>query len=781
MAEQKKKSFWDELEENAKNWWQQRRRKEATEKAEKGVLAKAKEKGVAFFHKYIPSLMILFSGPTAASVSATTNGHNDYKPVEKTIVLKSNTSVSYNDLHFDLKNMTPEDISMVFMSNHKFNAIYAPKGKKPTMKNATGFGPLLTRIDDLKGFIKANPEKYAELKQVMDTKGINSNAFERVWSSTYNTPQKQQEIIKDLVKYSWDKDYQPTFNKLAKIGYPIITYDNYDKPENFGYTAAVISCLGQSKRQTFDIFAEAKQRAESVLGKKASVNDFIDTSYDIRHERWGLDIRYFGKDGKRGEKAFNKEVRDLLTSQSAIKIKEEHMEAINDAVTKSMIITSDAIKLPHEDSVFLETMKDMVVNAEGNIAEKLEKVREGLLDIADFQNENATDKAESVTDAVNAREIIDRMNLLSRGAQDLQSYREKLNVEIDGLKAQLKDMSEDVYTIMGRKLKVNYGSFKPEMAGHIYESALDPTMKDAENSALGLYQFNLNNTMKLLADEFADEFPQLKTIKDKYGVKSAKYAEVWKAYSTGEQKERFERRQLEFMWRVLYQSAFDKMTKSCGLPKITLENYNQKEYRVYTAAMMSLVNQSPRRSTEFMKQAYNRIARHLTNGKPQPNEVGLVSYDVRDEVWGKKGSKKSRALHRRYMGGNGVIGEKELCNRMMKYDNEAPQLMAKVAEAEKIMAAIDLALVNPDKLNKTFENPTVDKQDIASNDAIKPQIEKIEAIQKHARNIKELRSLRRRVRRNLSMINGGEVATVSSTQKYSDEDKYKRRGGRRRV
>ena len=777
MAERKKKSFWDELEENARNWWRQRRQKAAGETAKKSVWAKTKEKSVAFFHKYIPSLMILFSGPTVASANTNTGELNNYKPAEKTILLKSNTSVSYNDLHFDLKNMTPEDISMVFMSNHKFNAIYAPKGKKPTMKNATGFGPLLTRIDDLKGFIKANPEKYAELKQVMDTKGINSNAFEKVWSETYNTPQKQQDIIKDLVKYSWAKDYQPTFNKLAKIGYPKITHDNYDKPENFGYTAAVISCLGQSKRQTAEIFAEAKQRAESALGEKASINDFIDTSYDIRHERWGLDIRYFGKDGKRGEKAFNKEVRELLTSKKATLISEEHMEVIKDAVTKSMVITSDAIKLPREDSVFFETMRDMSVNTGGTVAENLERAKEGLQGIAASPKEDVADEAERVTDTFDAREIISRMSLLSKSTEELQSYRNKLGAELEGMKAQLKDMSEDVYTIMGRKLNVNYGNFKPEMAGHVYESALDPTMKDAANSALGLYQFNLNNTMKLLAEDFAEEFPQLKAAKDKYGVKSSQYAEVWKKYSTGDRKERFERRQLEFMWRIAYQPAFDKMTKSCGLPKITLENYNQKEYRIYTAAMMSLVNQSPRSSTKFMKQAYNRIARHLTSGKPQANEVGLVSYDVRDEAWGKK----NRALHRRYKGGNGVISEQELCKRMMKYDNESPQLMAKIEEAEKMVAAVDLALANPDKQKNTFENPTVNKQDVASNDAIKPQIDKIEAIQKHARNIKELRSLRRRVRRNLSKIGSAEIAVASPAAKYLDEDSYKRRGGRRRA
>ena len=784
MAEQKKKSFWDELEENAKNWWRQKKQNEAGKTAEKGVWAKTKEKGTAFFHKYIPSLMILFSGSTAASAGNVSGSVDNYKPTEKTIVIKSVNSISYNGLHFDVKNMRPEDVSMVFMSNYKFNAIYAPKGKSPTMKNATGFGPLLTRIDDLQKFINSNPEKYKELKNVMDAEGIKSDAFEQVWSATYNTLQKQQELIKDLVKFSWSKEYQPAFNKLAKIGYPKITHANYDNPDNFGYTAAVISCLGQSKRQTVDIFTEAKQRAESVLGKKASIGDFIDTSYDIRHERWGLDVRYFGKDGKGGEKAFNKKIRDLLTSRVMKLMDNEQVKIINDAVEKNYIMAGDAIKLPKEDSIFIETMKNMPEVSDNTAVWNLKvqdiSEKDSIIEKNDFSvNKNGVEMLEPIVYVYDAQKLLSKFNLLDEGIDGLKKSREKLAHELSDLQSQLSEMSSDTYRIMGRKLNVNYGSFRPEMAGHIYESALDPTMKDPQNSALGLYQFNLNNTMKSLAEEFADEFPKLKIAKDNYGVKSNQYAAVWKEYSTGPKKDRFERRQLEFMWKISYQPAFDKMTKSCGLPKVTLENYNQKDLRVYVAAMMSLVNQSPRKSTVFMKQAYNRVARSLTKGKPEPNQVGLVSYDVRDEAWGRKSSKKSMAMHRRYMGGNGVIGEKELCTRMMKYDNEAPLLIAKVAETKKLMAAVDMAIANPDKM--MYGNPLLQKQDVASNDAIKAMDNKIEAIQKHARNIKELRSLRRRVRRNLSKINGGEIAAVSSVQKYSDDDSYKRRGGRRRA
>ena len=587
----------------------------------------------------------------------------------------------------------------------------------------------------------------------MDGAGINSAAFERVWMS-YDTPEKQQELLDDLMHYMWEKNYQPTFTHLATLGYPKISYDNYRNPDNFGYSAAVISCLGQSSRQTGEIFAAAKQRADKAAGGTASLDDYIDTSYDIRHEKWGLTTRYYGKDGVSGEKAFNQQLREAFAKHKTFTLSQAEIENLRTMFDREFILENDATKLPQGDSLHMQNEILRMKRINDSTAQQTE---------ADIMPVSLPDNFPEILQSIR-----DDSNLFVPGAEGLVEQHDKLNAELADLNAQLQDMSSDIYTSMGRKLNVDYGKIKPETVGHVYESALDPTMKDAANSALGLYQFNLNNTMKLLADDFADEFPALQEAKKSFGVKSKQYAQVWKQYSTGSTKERFEQRQLEFMWRIAYQPAFDKMTKSCGLPKITLENYNNKEHRVYAASMMSLVNQSPRKSTKFMEQAYNRVARHLTSGKPDPNQVGLVSYDVRDEAWGRK----NRALHRRYMGGQGVIGEKELCENMLRYDREAPQMMARIANVQNMLNSVDYALNTMRKVPGVGADMPKHPQEIASNDALKERMDKVVAIQKHARNIKELRQLRSRVRHNLAKVIADE-----NTQENTQSAQISGRGG----
>lgn len=758
MAKQKQKTTRTRLTDKIKALFGKKSKGSKAQNKKTGIFSRLKSKVMSFAKKYIPSLMILFSGGTAAQAAP------DFQPtggprVNSTTLLQMKNmqkTFKFNDLTLDLNTMRPEEVSMIFMSNHKFNAVYAPKGKAATIENATGYGPLLTRMNVLKNFIQANPKKYAALNQAIQKAGINSIAFEKAWMS-YMTPEQQQELIEDLMQYTWRSSYQPVFNKLAAKGYPKITFDNYTNAENFGYTAAVISCLGQSSRQTVDIFAKAKERADAALGDKATLGDYIDASYDIRHERWGLDTRYFGKDGQSGEKALNKKIRESLRRKSSILMDAKEFEEFSKKFDNGLILTGDAIKTPYEDSLFLANLKvQKNIPLEDSLT--LQNKKESQSDAEQMPKSDLL-----VDDFWGMQDLLLSKNLLNLETDDLQAYRDDLSTKLNDLRAQLNDISSDVYTIMGRKINMDYGNMKPESVGHVYESALDPTMKDAANSALGLYQFNLNNTMKLLADDFADEFPELQKAKKDYGVKSAQYASVWRKYSTGSTKDRFEQRQLEFMWRIAYQPAFDKMTKSCKLPKITLDNYNNKEYRVYTAAMMSLVNQSPRKSTKFMEQAYNRVARGLTGGKkPDPNQVGLVSYDVRDEAWGRK----NRSLHRRYKGGNGVIGEQEMCMNMLKYGEKAPALIAQISDMEKTLSAVDFALNNPNQFKNVLENPMADNTDVAVTDAIRDQMDKVVAIQKHAHNIKELRMLRQRVRHNLSKVISGETVRVGQKSAY---------------
>ena len=171
-----------------------------------------------------------------------------------------------------------------------------------------------------------------------------------------------------------------------------------------------------------------------------------------------------------------------------------------------------------------------------------------------------------------------------------------------------------------------------------------------------------------------------------------------------------------------------------------------------------------------MERAYNRVARGLTNGqKPNPNTVGLVSYDVRDAAWGVK----NRALHRRYMGGGGITGEKELCNRMLRYDNESPRLIAQIADLQKQIYAVDYALNSLPKFD--LQKPVTKQKDLAQNKSLKNKMDKVVSIQKHAKNIKELHSLRKRVRHNLAKVLEEEEnltainTTISKTDKGMDK------------
>ena len=111
-----------------------------------------KERCVNALHKYVPSVVILFSGMSSASAKAYVEEPNaDNKSTINIQINNANkTTLKYRGLQFDVAKMQPEEFGMIFSSNYKYNAVYAPKGKTATIRNATGYGPLLTRVDVLK-------------------------------------------------------------------------------------------------------------------------------------------------------------------------------------------------------------------------------------------------------------------------------------------------------------------------------------------------------------------------------------------------------------------------------------------------------------------------------------------------------------------------------------------------------------------------------------------------------------------------------------------------------
>ena len=275
----KSKGMWERVKQASASFWNAGKEKVAT------AAAKPRAMASSLLRKYVPALMI-FSGGLTASAAQTQNLKDNVKvpnPKEikvdnKNIQIGDDGLYHFKNLHIDTNNLKPEMLNMRYMTNNQFDAVYAPKGKAATIENATGFGPYLTRMEDLKKFITKYRDKYKMLYEIMNTKGLNNKAFVNAWNQC-----NHDEIIKDLDIEKWNNEYQPLFDKLSqKLGYSKVTYQTRGNADNFGYVAAVMSCHGQSSK-TFDIFKKAKSRAEKKFGKKVTLDDIVDESYDVRH------------------------------------------------------------------------------------------------------------------------------------------------------------------------------------------------------------------------------------------------------------------------------------------------------------------------------------------------------------------------------------------------------------------------------------------------------------------------------------------------------------------
>lgn len=695
--------------------------------------------------KYVPAAMILFG--SFGSAKAAPKETSDFKSNANTTIVTGKTKgvaksskFTFNNVRYDAKTMHVEDINYLFMSGNKFNAVYGGN----SIETAKAYGPMLTKMEDLKNFINKNSEKYADLHEVIQKHGIRSQAFENAWMK-YDVDGKRQEMTKDIVEYFWDNVYQPVFDANAKIGYPEINKENYNKPETFGYVASVISCLGQSSRQTTGIYKEAMQVAKEKFGDKANLDNFVDASYDIRHQRWGLAKRYFGDDNKSGEKYMNQKVREVMAqmSRSGRESTTIDFDVARFADSLRAVEKTDAIKVETTDSLAKMELHKVEKDSATKLNPESKSLLEGLLHKVSL----SADVADLTQDEVD--KFLRDLNMTFSSSSDLEAERQKAQEDVDKLKERAAEISSDNYGFMGKKIKIDYEELisHPEGVGHLPESGRNPIIKDSKSikstQAMGLYQFNMNNTMKLLANALADEFPMLKTAKDNHGVRSTAYENAWKNYSLGENHERFERRQLEFMFDGFYKKSFDWMTQKCGAPVITKENYNNPEVCVYTGAMMSLVNQSPRQSTRFMKMAYERVKNKSKNGEIDWNQVGVVSNDIKAEKWGKR-----RSLYRRYMGSKYNLGEKQISENMCRYIKEMPKLRAQIAEKERAIQYIDYALnsIKKNSWDYIASNDATDKE--SRTQAIQANKDKFQKIKIHARNMKEWHKAKQMAKRN---------------------------------
>lgn len=213
-------------------------------------------------------------------------------------------------------------------------------------------------------------------------------------------------------------------------------------------------------------------------------------------------------------------------------------------------------------------------------------------------------------------------------------------------------------------LKIDYASLRARDIGHIYESGMKATITDGNRpietaSYIGLYQMSLRNgdSMSRFIAEYGSEFPELKG----KNLHSRAFYEAYKKYAVGPQAKHFEQRQFDYMWENRYKAVFDKLAELPGLPKITKENCDNDEYKVFAGAVMSCVNQNPRRTYGIFNQAYQQVKKQFGTINEENRidflaDVTLESYNVRSKIW--------PSIKNRYLAKD---GEKELCENAYNY------------------------------------------------------------------------------------------------------------------
>lgn len=752
-----------------------------------------------------------------------------------------NFSGIYNGLRIDsLHKLMPEQISMVFMSSNKANATIGGQ----SITTAKEFGPMLNKMSELQAFFAANSDKYANIQNVINEYGINSKEFEKAWMNEYSP-----ELMHNIVKHLWSKKYQPTFDRLAEAGFPKVTVENYAdtaNPEIFGYSAAVISTLGQTSSKTaVDIMLQARQD----VGSEAGLDKIVDASYEIKHNKWGLKTRYFGRNESKGEMAMNQDVRQALREaqqqeraqeapqsktatapETAPKTTSDLILHVRNVDTENLIQESlqmengqsgvrESTALPKADTLYMHEINQdsLIVNGEDSVTQRnlAEKFAEARADSAESQRQPVIDfetEMMSASDWAKAKELLQSYDIDFSNTISLEQGRVLLEEEKSRLEGELATIGTGVY----KDMKLNFADLYPENVGHVYESLNNPTMKDAKSiyntNAMGKYQFNMDNTMKLLANALADEFPDLKAAKDahKGGCRNADYERAWVKYSTGPNREHFERRQFDFMFDGFYQNVFDNLHERYNAPVITKENYNLPEYWAYTASTMSLVNQNPKRSTGMTERAivaaieaeaqtaanrnevavikdllYGRnhtkeerklgkvrLKHYVSEHQPNWATVAAASYDVRARQW--------RSLKSRYLGNRRDKGEKDLVAKVDRFLREAPAMEARLSQVNVALQAVELAqtkVASPLIFWATAQN--IRECEAVQVDAAKvAKIDQLVALEKRAGNMKKLRQTRKRIQGILSVTgnSGGQDQASVNTQRTGNRGGNKSQG-----
>lgn len=200
------------------------------------------------------------------------------------------------------------------------------------------------------------------------------------------------------------------------------------------------------------------------------------------------------------------------------------------------------------------------------------------------------------------------------------------------VKKQLDGYSSKVY----KGLKIDLANIKPQEVAHIFESGMNPCVTDGNKplstaSYLGLCQMDLRGTLQNFVKQSADEFPELQTAVKKYGIRSSAFMAAWKKYSYGPEAKKFEQKQFDYMWDIYYRKIFDNLAATGDFPKITEENYANAENFIYSAAVISCANQSPRGTVGIFQQARKALGPQATIA-----DIALKTYDIKTARWGLK-------------------------------------------------------------------------------------------------------------------------------------------------
>lgn len=564
----------------------------------------------------------MFFGGTQAVQAQGTFSSNSGKPLQKKTIVNKELLIDANGVKLDPTQCQPYDVVNAYLSSGKADIT---DGRLP-MNRASTLGEFMLDINrELPGFIKANSAQFPELKKAAVEHGIRSVAFLNAWRSCCK--ENPQAFKQAMFETRWNNRYAKIFNDLHQNqGFPLITQDNYNKPENFAYSMAVISSSGLNMNTVRKIFNNARKAAP-----QGSLTDIAAQTYNER-------IKMFPKYAKR----FSKEKQNCLAIA----------EILNNGAERTADFMQAYTAQHDEDTrqYINSSLNRVRQNIRSNMSATGVKTNTPAVKTTDKQSKSEQSvSAEKMNKTVS--QTTARQNQKEQSAPKAKADKPTPNTTLyAGLETPKIKLDTDLKATLDRQIneiahatyngcKVDFRTLQPQQIGQIFESKLNPCITDGRRHIsrahyLGLYQINLATTMPGFVKQYAAKYPKLKAAKDKHGIKSESFLAAWKEYSTGKQGEEFADDQFKFMWKTHYQRTFDKLAATGNFPKITLENYKQPEYVVYVGTVKSCVNQNPKATPGIFKTAYSMAQRHNHVDKPSLQQVINYSYSIRKARWG---------------------------------------------------------------------------------------------------------------------------------------------------